>query len=100
MSGILKSDILNVGQLEDQIFNAINWFGCSEGYTGPVDPCEAQRAFAQRLANAISDGVAKGVQQYLNQTVKTVNDATLENTDGGVPPHIHPNVLQYDLNAP
>ena len=100
MSTILKSDILNVGKLENEIFNAINFFGCTEGYVGPEDPCEAQRVFSQRLANAISEGVARGVQNYLTATVTTINTPTLLNTDGGVPPHAHPNVPQFSLNAP
>jgi hypothetical protein len=100
MSTILKGDILNVGQLENEIFNAINYFGCANGYTASEDPCEAQRQFASRLANAISEAVAKGVQNYLSNTVKTVNVPTLPNTDGTIPAHIHPNEPTFDLIAP
>lgn len=98
MSGILKSDILGTGTLEQRIFNAINFFGCAEGYTFSTDPCEAQREYARRLADAISEGVAKGVQQYLTETVKTINQPTLDGSGPAV--HIHPNVPQYDLRAP
>lgn len=100
MSATLKGNILSTGNLEELIFNAINFFGCAEGYIGPIDPCEAQRLFAQRLATAISQGIAVGVQQYLTESVKTINQRTLFNEDGGVQPHIHPNVAQYDLEAP
>ena len=100
MSAILKGNILGVGQLEELIFNAINFLGCSGNVTQPVDPCEAQRQFSQRLANAISQGVAIGVQNYLNATVKTINQATLEGSGGEDNLHIHPNVPQYSLTAP
>lgn len=100
MSGILKGNILGTGELENLIFDAINFFGCSNGYQGSVDPCEAQRIYSQRLANAISQAVAIGVQQYLSQTVKTINQPTLEGSGGMDNPHPHPNVPQFDLNAP
>lgn len=100
MSSILKGDILNVGQLEELIFNAINFLGCTGNVTQPVDPCDAQREFARRLANAISQGVATGVQNYLNQTVKTINQDTLEGSGGQDNLHVHPNVAQYSLTAP
>lgn len=100
MSGILKDDILKVGELEKEIYDAINFFGCTSGYTATDDPCEAQRQFAKRLADAISDGVSKGVQKYLRETVKTINQPTLTNSDGTVPSHVHPNVPIFDLNAP
>jgi hypothetical protein len=100
MSAILKSDILGVGDLEQEIFQAINFFGCAQGYTQTTDPCEAQRIFAQRLADAISDGVSRGVQKYLREVVKTINQPTLTNSDGSIPPHVHPNVPLYDLQAP
>lgn len=100
MSGILKNDILQVGQLEEEIYQAINFFGCSSGYVGPKDPCEAQREFARRLADAISDGVSRGVQKYLRDAVKTINQPTQEGSGGNDNPHIHPNIPQYDLNAP
>ena len=100
MSTILKGDILNVGQLENEIFNALNFYGCGFDYTGPTDQCEAQRQFANRLANAISNGVSRGVQQYLAQTVKTINEPTLQAPDGRNYLHIHPNIPQYNLTAP
>lgn len=101
MSGILKGNILGTGQLENLIFNAINSAGCADGNINtPIDPCQAQRQFAQRLANAIAEGVAKGAQQYLSEAVKTINEQTLPNTDGVVPAHIHPNTPQYNLQAP
>lgn len=100
MSAILKGDILSVGQLEQLIFDAINFLGCSGNLTVPIDPCEAQRDFSRRLANAISQGVAIGVQNYLNATVKTINQATLEGSGGQDDLHIHPNVPQYSLTAP
>lgn len=100
MSTTLKGNILSNGDLENLIYDAINFFGCSEGYNGPEDPCDAQRRFAQRLAQAISQGVAIGVQQYLNQAVKTINQPTLANSDGIIPSHIHPNIPQYNLIAP
>jgi hypothetical protein len=98
MSAILKGDILNVGQLENEIFNALNFYGCGFDYNGPTDQCEAQRQFANRLANAISNGVSRGVQQYLAQTVKTINQPTLIPDVGYI--HTHPNIPQYDLTAP
>lgn len=100
MSGILKGDILGVGKLEDEIFDAINWFGCGDGYVRSTDPCQAQRDFARRLADAISTSVAKGVQQYLNDVVKTINQPTIAGSGGLDAPHVHPNVPQYDLRAP
>lgn len=100
MSATLKGNILGSGQLEELIFQAINSFGCADGYKGPQDPCLAQREFAKRLADAVSQGVSIGVQQYLSTTVTTINAPTLPNTDGGVPAHIHPNVPVYNLNAP
>jgi hypothetical protein len=102
MSQILKGNILSVGQLEQQIFQAINSFGCKEPPKDiPADPCETQRLMAQRLANAISDAVSKGVQQYLAQAVRTINQDTLVGGGGeNEPPHIHPNVPQYNLTAP
>lgn len=100
MSTVLKNNILSTGQLEQQIFKAINFFGCTGDYKGPKDPCEAQRQFSQNLANAISDAISKGVQAYLNQSVKTVNQDTLEGSGGFDQPHIHPNVETYNLNAP
>jgi hypothetical protein len=100
MSGILKGNILGTGELEKLIYDAINFFGCTNGYTATTDPCEAQRIFSQRLANAISQGVAMGVQQYLNQTVKTINQPTLVGSGGIDNPHQHPNLPQFDLNAP
>jgi hypothetical protein len=100
MSGILKGDILNSGNLEKEIYDAINFFGCKEGYTGPTDPCKAQEEFAQRLADAISEGVARGVQKYLQDSVKTINKPTLQNSGGTIPSHIHPNVPLYSLQAP
>ncbi len=101
MSQILKGNILNIGQLEEQIFQAMNSFGCKELPEDiPTDPCEIQRLMAKRLANAISDAVSKGVQQYLTQAVKTVNESTLEGGGGNETQHIHPNVPQYNLTAP
>jgi len=100
MSAILKGNILSNGQLKTEIYDAINFFGCKDGYTGPTDPCKAQDEFAQRLANAISEGVSKGVQAYLAQSVKTINQQTLPNSDGSIPAHIHPNVPEYKLTAP
>lgn len=100
MSSTLKGNILSNGQLEELIFQAINSFGCADGYTGPLDPCLAQREFARRLANAVSQGVSIGVQTYLNQSVKTINEPTLLNTGGGVPQHDHPNIPRYNLTAP
>jgi hypothetical protein len=104
MSTILKGNILSVGQLEEQIFQAMNSFGCTEPPKEPnklpEDPCEIQRLMAKRLANAISDAVSKGVQQYLTQAVKTVNESTLEGGGGNETQHIHPNVPQYNLTAP
>jgi hypothetical protein len=97
MSSTLKSDILGAGTLEQRIFTAINWYGCAEGYEQSTDPCQAQKDFAQRLADAISEGVAKGVQKYLNETVKTITQPTL-NSGGLV--HVHENVPKFDLNAP
>lgn len=98
MSQILKGNILDVGQLENQIFQAINFFGCAEpgGYTATTDPCEAQRIFSQRLANAISDGVAKGVQQYLLQSVLT--NPNVSSPSGGTV-HVHA-LIPDTLNAP
>lgn len=100
MSAILKGNILGTGQLEQEIFNALNsGFGCSEySNSAPQDPCEAQQLYAKRLANAISEAVSKGVQQYLAQTVKTINLPTL--VAPGPAPHVHPNVPQYNLLAP
>jgi hypothetical protein len=72
MSQILKGNILNIGQLEEEIYKAINFFGCSDGYKGPTDPCQAQREFSQRLAIAISNAVSKGVQQYLLSNVTVI----------------------------
>lgn len=101
MSGILKSNILSTGQLEQQIFDAFNPLGCGNFPSiTETDPCESQREFSKRLANAISEAVAKGVQQYLASTVKTINRPTLTNTDSVVPSHIHPNVPVFDLQAP
>lgn len=102
MSAILKGNILSVGQLEEQLFQAINSFGCTSPTEIPKDPCAAQRLMSQRLANAISDAVSKGVQQYLAQAVKTINEPTLEGGGGGENnySHIHPNVPQYNLTAP
>lgn len=100
MSSILKDSILSTGQLEQQIFQAINSFGCKEPTKIPEDPCEAQRQFSQRLANAISDAVSKGVQQYLRNEVTTINQSTLEGSGGNDNLHVHPNVPQYNLNAP
>lgn len=102
MSQVLKGNILSVGQLQQQIFTAINMFGCKgdEGKV-PEDPCEAQKMFAERLANAISDGVARGVQAYLAQSVKTVNQPTLPGGGGGEQEaHTHENVPMYNLIAP
>jgi hypothetical protein len=96
MSTILKGNILNVGQLENEIFNALNFYGCGFDYTGPTDQCEAQREYANRLANAISNGVSKGVQQYLLQTVTT--NPNVSSPSGGT---IHVHALIPDtLNAP
>jgi hypothetical protein len=103
MSAILKGNILSVGNLEQQIFQAINSFGCKEPPKDiPEDPCETQRLMANRLANAISDAVSKGVQQYLAQAVKTMNQDTLVGGGGGEneSAHTHPNVPQYNLTAP
>jgi hypothetical protein len=100
MSSTLKGNILGTGQLEQLIYDAINFFGCSDGYKGSVDPCEAQRIYSQRLANAISQAVALGVQQYLNNNVKTVNLPTQESSGGLDNPHVHPNLPQFDLTAP
>jgi hypothetical protein len=96
MSQILKGNILNVGQLEQEIYQAINFFGCSNGYVGPTDPCEAQRVYSQRLANAISEAVSKGVQQYLLASVTT--NPNVSSPSGGA---IHVHALIPDtLNAP
>lgn len=100
MSGILKGNILGTGTLEQRIFDAINFFGCAKGYTATTDPCEAQREYAKRLADAISEGVSKGVQQYLANTVKTINQPTQQGSGGIDIPHVHPNIPQFDLNAP
>lgn len=100
MSAVLKGNILSNGQLEELIFQAINSFGCANGYEGPIDPCLAQREFSRRLADAVSQGVSIGVQEYLRQSVKTINQPTLTNTDSGIIPHIHPNISQYNLTAP
>jgi len=100
MSQVLKGNILGVGTLENRIFEAINFFGCANGYTFDADPCVAQRKFAERLAEAISEGVSKGVQEYLKSTVKTINQPTLDGSGGMDNPHVHPNLPQYDLTAP
>lgn len=100
MSQILKTNILSVGRLEEEIYQAINFFGCSNGYTGPTDPCQAQREFSRRLADAISDGVSRGVQEYLRTAVKTINTPTEEGSGGRDNLHVHPNAPQYDLTAP
>lgn len=101
MSQKLKNDILTIGKLKQEIYDAINFFGCKEGYTGPTDPCKAQDDFAQRLANAISDGVARGVQKYLRESVKTVTDVTVPVSDGSDPAHAHPmKKPEWDLTAP
>lgn len=95
MSTILKGNILNTGQLEQEIFKALNFFGCGE-YSGPKDPCEAQKEFSKRLANAISEAVSKGVQQYLRDTVRT--NPNVSGPSGGA---IHTHALIPDtLNAP
>ena len=106
MSAILKGNILNVGQLEEEIYKAIDFYGCNTQYKQPIDPCQAQRDFSKRLANAISEGVSRGVQAYLNQTVTAKTQPTLEGGGGGDPEtggygiHIHGNVPEYNLNAP
>jgi hypothetical protein len=100
MSTTLKSDILSIGDLESLIYAAINFYGCDSVARGPEDMCEAQRLFAQRLANAVAEGVARGVQAYLNISVKTVNQPTQFNIDGVVEEHIHPNIPRFDLTAP
>jgi hypothetical protein len=100
MSSTLKSNILSTGNLESLIYTAINFYGCSADSPGPTDPCEAQRLFAQRLADAVAEGVARGVQAYLNSSVKTVTQPTQVNSDGVIEPHIHPNIPRFDLTAP
>lgn len=95
MSAILKGNILNTGALEQEIFKALNFYGCAE-YTGPKDPCEAQKEFSKRLADAISEAVSKGVQQYLISSVKT--NPNVSSPSGGT---IHVHALIPDtLSAP
>lgn len=95
MSAILKGNILGVGQLEQELFDAINPGGCGN-YNYSSDPCEAQREMARRLADAISDAVSKGVQKYLLETVRT--NPNVSSPSGGT---IHVHALIPDtLNAP
>jgi hypothetical protein len=98
MSSTLKSNILSPGELENLIYDAINFFGCADGFTATTDPCEAQRIYARRLANAISQAVAVGVQTYLNQSVKTITLPTILESGPGL--HVHQNQPQFDLTAP
>lgn len=99
MSTILKGNILNVGQLENEIFNALNFYGCGFDYKGPTDQCEAQRQFANRLANAISNGVSRGVQQYLLSNVTAVPGIPVT-TAGGPSAQVGATIAPGILQAP
>lgn len=97
MSSTLKSNILGTGALKQEIFDALsNTFGCKD-YTGVTDPCQAQELYAEKLANAVAEGVAKGVQQYLNQSVKT--KPNVSEVASGPVGHTHP-LKPDDLQAP
>jgi len=98
--GILKNDILGTGQLEQLIFQAIRSFNDNTEYTGPRTIDGAQRLFAQRIANAVAQGVADGVKKYLNESVKTINQNTLVNTGGNVETHTHRTVSKLNISAP
>lgn len=105
MSGILKGDILGRGQLEQQLYDVFisryaDWNPIAQD--PPLTPEAYLREFCKRLADAISDGVAKGVQQYLTETVKTVTDVTVEITDSSTdPPHLHKmQKPKWDIDAP
>jgi hypothetical protein len=101
MSATLKGNILGTGDLEEKIYLAITSIMGCDGSVKKLyqeDPCEVQRDFANRLANAISEGVAKGVQQYLTDSVKTINLPTMVASGPG--PHTHTNEKQFDLKAP
>jgi hypothetical protein len=105
MSGILKGNILARGQLEQQLYDAFiaqygpNW-NLAVNQDPPLSPEGYLREFCKRLADAISDGVSKGVQQYLTDTVKTVTDVTMEISDGD-PPHLHKmQEPKWNLDAP
>jgi K+-transporting ATPase A subunit len=75
MSSVLKGEILGAGALESKIYAVLtslaNLSSANNESAGNT-PVDAQRILAQRLADAISDGVAKGVQQYLLKTVLTI----------------------------
>lgn len=96
MSQVLKSEILNTGQLEKTILTAIKKFGGNE-YTGSPDPDTQQKDFAKELAEAIADGVAKGVQGYLTKNVTTQPANTLPAP--GPVTHPHP-ILPIKMIAP
>jgi hypothetical protein len=107
MSGILKSNILGRGVLEQQLYDAfIAQYGpawnTATSQDPPLSPEGYLREFCKKLADAISDGVAKGVQQYLTETVKTVTDETAEIQDSSTdPPHLHAmKKSKWDLDAP
>ncbi len=107
MSGILKGDILQRGQLEQQLYDVyISKYGpdwnMATNQDPPLTPEGYLREFCKRLADAISDAVSKGVQQYLADTVKTVTDVTVEIQDSSNDvPHLHPmQKPKWDLDAP
>lgn len=75
MSSTLKGAILGTGQLEDKIYNVLTSLANlsdENNESAGSKPRDSQRVLAQRLADAISDGVAKGVQEYLLTKVLTI----------------------------
>lgn len=106
MSGILKGNILSPGQLEQLIYQALTNIekDIQQNYQNKFESGilsdYAKRRFSQEISNAVAQGVAIGVQKYLKDVVKTVNQPTLEGTGGLDNPHIHPNIPLFDLQAP
>jgi hypothetical protein len=85
MSSALKGAILETGKLEDKIYTVLTnlaTLGTDEQASSKDTPVNAQRKLAKELADAISDGVAKGVQQYLVSSVVTIGT-------GGPVFHVH-----------
>jgi hypothetical protein len=75
MSSALKGAILGTGQLENKIYAVLTSLAnlsSENNESAGNKPADAQRLLAQKLADAISDGVAKGVQQYLLTAVQTI----------------------------